>query len=707
MENAIVKILSRIDANNLPVIPKVLVDLMDAIQRQDVNIDSLVKIIEQDAGMSASILAAAHASIYKQWGEITNLKKIVQVMGLSAVKTLIMTRAIQQFFARIPPAQQQHVDIIWYHSLTCAHLARNLAQLTAYEFPDEVYLAGLIHRLGQLILLQCFPLEYSAFLNTHADTQINLEKSQFGAAHHEIGAYVIANWNLQSFIADSVLLQYQAVENILDSAKIVKLLNLASKLSCMDTENRYFIFGQAARLFGLNQSLIETMLAEAQHLVMQSAQQFNIRIDDTKKPMLHNLKTPEEHHAIQEQLGERVKNIALLAAIQNTGHSTVELNKLAMTLQRDMSALFGFPVATLFVYKAETHSLDVVVDNEKLNVWGDLRAIDLNGPINLLQQVWHSRQILHSFKLDKTDPITKLDRRISHLMNTEDMIVFPLVQGDQVMGVIAAGLKRIDVKRIKLNLEFIKLFIGEVAKILHTLQDTSETTPTEAFTEIQTNYALYARKLGHEINNPLSIINNYLYLLSLKLGAEHTDQIRIIQEEITRVSNITLSLSDFSLASVNAINSAVDLNRLITDLITLFEAGIFKTPIITAQLHLDDASSKISIHKDKLKQILTNLIKNAVEAMPAGGEIIISTNAARMPNNRPAVEIKIQDNGPGLPEAVMANLFMPIASTKGSHGAGLGLTICKNLVDELKGSIRCTSVLGGGTTFYILLPKEI
>lgn len=706
MENAIVKILSRIDANNLPVIPKVLVDLMDAIQRQDINIESLVKIIEQDAGMSASILAAAHASIYRQWGDITDLKKIVQVMGLASVKTLIMTRAIQQFFAHIPPNQQQYIDIIWYRSLTCAHLARDLAQLTAYEFPDEVYLAGLIHRLGQLILLQCFPLEYSTFLNAHPDSPNHLEKTQFGAAHHEISAYVIANWNLQSFIADSVLFQYQAVENILDSAKIVKIINLASKLCCMDTENRYFIFGQATRLFGLNQSLIEAMLADTHHTVIKSAQLFNIRIDNTDNKNLKNLKHPEEHAALQAQLGDRVKQIALKAAIENTTHSTQELNKFAATIQRDMSLLFGFPVATLFVYHAETHSLNVVIDDDNTNDWGDLRAIDLNGSINLLEQVWHSGQTLHSFKLDKTDPATQLERRIGLLMNTEDMIVFPLIQGRQVLGVIAAGLKRIDVKRIKLNLEFINIFIGEAAKILHTLQISSDTTPSDGFSDIHTNYALYARKLGHEINNPLSIINNYLYLLSLKLGAAHSDQLRIIQEEITRISNITLSLSDFSLASLNTINSVVDINTLITELVTLFEAGIFKTPIITAQLNLNDALFKITVNKDKLKQILTNLIKNAVEAMPSGGEIIIATNATKMPNNRQAVEIKIQDNGPGLPETVLSNLFMPINSTKGTHNAGLGLVICKNLIDELKGTIRCTSILGSGTIFYITLPRE-
>lgn len=701
MENAIVKILSRIDTNNLPVLPKVLVDLMDAIQHQDVNIETLARIIEQDASISANILAAGNSPYYRQWGEVTDLKKMIQVLGLKTIKTLIMTRAIQQFFARIPIAQQSHLEVIWYQSLTCAHLARNLAQLTAYEFPDEVYLAGLIHRLGQLILMLCFPNEYPEFLSANPEGDPVAEKKLFTVAHYEVGAYVIANWNLQSFIADAVLFQYQAIENILDSARIVKILNIASKLCCVDESSKYYIFGQANQLFGLNQSLVSTMLEEVNHSVTESAESLGLRITRSGNSLV-NSTSPERRKETDALIGEHIKNIAFSAAIQDTGNAVVELNKLATTLQRDMSVLFGFPCVALFIYQSETHELTHI---KEIQPTLKPLSISLSNQQSLLSKAWHSKRVLHSFNLDKDEAETQINRPIFQLLNSEDMIAFPLIQNQEVLGVIAAGLKRTDVKRIKLNLSFINLFIGEAAKIIQTLK-TSTTTAPESLIDLHSNYAIYARKLGHEINNPLSIINNYLYLLSLKLGSEHSDQIRIIQEEIERVSNITLSLSDFSLAPTDTY-TAVDLKILIHDLIKLFESGIFNTPVITTKLNLDDALIKVSTNKDKLKQVLTNLIKNAVEAMPDGGEIIISTKAVKTPNGKPAFEIKIQDDGPGIPAEILRHIFIPTDEPKSKYKSGLGLTICKSLVEELKGTIRCESSPDQGTTFYITLPKDI
>lgn len=707
MENAIEKILSRIDTNNLPVLPKILVELLDAIHQQNISFDSLAKIIAQDASISANIMAAAHSSYYGQPREVTDLKKMLQVIGLDKVKTLVMIRAIQQFFARIPLAQQHHLEIIWYQSLTCAHLARNLAQLTAYEFPDEVYLAGLVHRLGQLLLIQCFPNEYPDFLKDHPDGDVALEKAQFGAAHHEVAAYLITSWNLQSFIADAVLCQYEPVESILDSAIIVKILNLASNLSRMDLENKYFIFGQANRLFGLNQSLVDSMLHDVGQLVKDSAKSLNINISKSAQNKFENLTTVDQRQDVQALLGESVKNIALSAAIQNPTQPVDELSKLASTLRRDMSILFGLPAASLFIYQQEKRTLDSTESEHIGGILEPICSISIEAENSLLAKAWRTQKLLHSFNRDKTAVESTLDRQVSQFMNTEDMIVFPLIHEEKVLGVLAAGLKRTDVKRIKMNLSFIHLFVGEAAKILHTLQIQTAPPKLTEDSVIQSNYALYAKKIGHEINNPLSIINNYLYLLSLKLGDDHTEKIKIIQEEIERVSNITLSLSDFSLTALQTINTSVDLNALIINLIDLFEAGIFNTPVISTQLKLDNTLLETSINTDKLKQILTNIIKNAVEAMPSGGEIFITTKMSKLFNNKPGIEIQIQDNGPGISDAMMQQLFKPVKSIKGKYNAGLGLAICKNLIDELKGDIRCESIIGKGTTFHIILPIEI
>jgi signal transduction histidine kinase len=100
-----------------------------------------------------------------------------------------------------------------------------------------------------------------------------------------------------------------------------------------------------------------------------------------------------------------------------------------------------------------------------------------------------------------------------------------------------------------------------------------------------------------------------------------------------------------------------------------------------------------------------NLIKNAAEAMPHGGPIIISTADDVIHEGKPTIEIAIQDSGPGIPESIKARLFQPGVTTKHGDHAGLGLSIVQALVREIRGHIDCQSSPEAGTTFRIYLPK--
>lgn len=99
---------------------------------------------------------------------------------------------------------------------------------------------------------------------------------------------------------------------------------------------------------------------------------------------------------------------------------------------------------------------------------------------------------------------------------------------------------------------------------------------------------------------------------------------------------------------------------------------------------------------------MINLMKNAAEAMQNGGTLLVSTNG----NAGEYVEITLRDDGPGIPAEVMESLFKPVASSKGAGHAGLGLSIVKNIVDELDGKIFCRSNGISGTVFQILLPRH-
>lgn len=705
MENAVKTILSRIDASNLPAVPRVLLDLMAATQRPNVSFEELAKIIAQDASLSSKVLTAANSPFYRQRGEITDLNRVLIVLGLTTLKTIAITRAVQQFFAQLTQTHQSFLEIIWYRSLTCAHLARKLASLTAYDFPDEAYLSGLVHRLGQLVLLECFPKEYPDILIDHFDgQQIAVEKKLFGASHNEVGAYLIDSWRLQSFIADAVHYQYQQAETIADGAKLIKIINLASQLSSIDTGKKYSVFAAVDTLFGLNQSLIEEMLGDVRTLVEQTAGSLGISIADADGNGIKNLTTAAQRNAVQKFLGEQVKEIALAAVVHQQLESSLALNRLVTTIRRDMSVLFGIHVAAVFIYREEAHCLEGVAgEQEQDSLWPTI-SVGLEPGHSLLAKALRRKEILHSFNNDKTEPETIVDRQICRLLGTEGMLLIPMSIDESAIGVIAAGLESPATPIMKANLGFIALFAGEAAQALHHRQS-SNREGRQTDDKAKSAYQLHARKLAHEINNPLSIINNYLYLLGLKLGKEDADEIRIIQEEINRVGKLVLRLPDCPEDAVNEDNSSVDVNALILDLARLFKLGILQTHAINLNVMLDDSIPQISSSRNKLKQILINLMKNAAEAMPNGGSMTISTKDSVYLGKKCYMEIKLSDTGPGLPEEIRRHLFNPVKSTKGKQHPGLGLAISKSLVDELGGTIIYSSSPGDGTIVQILLPK--
>ena len=125
---------------------------------------------------------------------------------------------------------------------------------------------------------------------------------------------------------------------------------------------------------------------------------------------------------------------------------------------------------------------------------------------------------------------------------------------------------------------------------------------------------------------------------------------------------------------------------------------------IKPQIDLDENAGTITHDRDTIKQIITNLIKNAVEAIGTDGKVGIRTQAVNI-NGKNFVDIEIHDNGPGIPDGIMNKLYKPVMTTKGNDHSGLGLSIVKNLIDSLGGSIGCRTGKTG-TVFNVQIPKN-
>jgi HD-like signal output (HDOD) protein/signal transduction histidine kinase len=682
---------------HLPTPPAVLIQLIDSCNDPHVSFEELAAIIQQDAAITAKVIAAANSPYYRQWQEITDLNRLLVVLGSKSVRTIAINSAVQLFFNQLGKAAGRTVDRIWYYSLVCAHCAKSLAELTTLPSPDEAYLAGLLHRLGQLALLQTHTEKYRTLLDEDLNGEIlaQAERERVGHTSAAVGAELIDSWQLHSLISEAVLYQHEPVNAILDSSHLVKLINLASDLARLEQTADSRVLERADQLFGLNQSMLEKLLQESREKTITTARSLNITLPHEKED-----KEAERH---LRALGERIRQAALFGSGIDSTQETSGLPLTLQQIQQDLDLLFGLKRSCFLLLNSEGKQLlpiDPVQPEDPL--LSDL-TFSTEGTRSLAAKAFLEQRICSNEDDLEIEP-SVADRQIARYMKRQVLTYLPLAS-QQPLGLIAVGSHPAEWTTLNEQRELLALFASEAAQTL-LRQREMEQQQVQIIDEERAAFQLEARKVVHEANNPLGIINNYLHILSMKLGEGHPVQkeLNIVREEIERVGKIILRIRDIP-AGVEQLQRTVDINQLIEDMDKLFQSSLFPSHQISSTLDLDRSIRDIRTQRSHIKQILTNLLKNAVEAMELGGLITITTRDNAFLNGKAYIEIQVIDDGPGIPEEIMQQLFTPVVSTKGCSHSGLGLAIVKNLMDELSGHISCTSNAGQGTRFQLYLPR--
>ncbi|MGQ9460369.1 MAG: PAS domain S-box protein [Candidatus Bathyarchaeaceae archaeon] len=205
-----------------------------------------------------------------------------------------------------------------------------------------------------------------------------------------------------------------------------------------------------------------------------------------------------------------------------------------------------------------------------------------------------------------------------------------------------------------------------------------------------------ATMIGHDLRNPLTSIQNACYYLKMKMEASMDEKVKkmfeVVENEINHANKIVKDLLDFSRVKKPDLKK-VDLISAIQDALTQLKFP--ENIILTTKF---SEAPIIEADPDQLRRILQNIALNGIQAMPNGGELTVSTR-----KNGDFVEVAFTDTGAGIPEENMSKLFTPLFTTK-AQGVGLGLAICKNIVEAHNGRIEVKSKVGKGSIFTVKLP---
>ena len=213
-----------------------------------------------------------------------------------------------------------------------------------------------------------------------------------------------------------------------------------------------------------------------------------------------------------------------------------------------------------------------------------------------------------------------------------------------------------------------------------------------------------AARIAHEINNPLAGIKNSFLLIrdAVPDSHPHFGYVQRIENEINRISRIVRQMFDLYRPD-QAAPRRFSVEQVIRDIVMLLEPT-GRERRVALEVAADQAPAAVTLPEDLLRQVLYNIVINAIEASPAGGTIRIAASAG---NGR--LLIAVTDEGPGIPPDLRDRIFEPFFTTKDdvAKSLGLGLSISKSIAEAMHGSLSFQTEDGGGTTFRIELPMAV
>jgi signal transduction histidine kinase len=425
-------------------------------------------------------------------------------------------------------------------------------------------------------------------------------------------------------------------------------------------------------------------------------------------------------HAFSKNEEEMLTTVANQAAIciENSGlMETLDIDEILKLVLEGVTKNIGFDRARLYLVNDKRNVLEckmaVGVDEGKIK--GITLPLDPEDSV-VARSIFKKQPFIipDASRDPRVNPVLKKK------LNLQSLVVIPLLAKEKALGAIAADYVEPNKNITKETLESLMTFVQQASLAIHNAfmyqelktfsqqmeekiqKTTADLRKTEAQlirSEKLAALGQLAAGIAHEIRNPLTSINILIHSLTENLPTKnsHWEDLKVIEEEILRINEIVDQFLRFAKPASPLFEKA--------DLIPIFEETLqllrpqIERGGISVQKEFESLP-RATVDKEQMKQVILNLLMNAIQAMPKAGRLGLS---GRMSRDGHWVELTIQDSGIGIPPEDIDKLFDPFFSTK-EGGIGLGLSIAHRIIDQHHGKIEVESKPGKGTLFTISLP---
>ncbi|MFO7714098.1 HDOD domain-containing protein [Desulfosarcina sp.] len=691
--------------NPLSVFPNVLTRLVHARHEPGVDPQALSRIIKTDPALCFMAMRLDRAmNTGSQPEGPVGIEATVSRIGMAGVDAIAVQAQTNQALNTVLHQQAVSLEWLWRHCLTTALLAQGLALEINFRPVEEAYIAGLLHDIGKLVLCARTPETCAPMLAdpVQANPLLEAEARVVGSDHGSIGAELIRRHTHTWSAADAARFHTAPLSAVKNALPLVQIVWAANHLAVEPHPSP-----EACQAVGELLSLDPRDLNQRSRRVAEQVLAVKGDIDPVVAGKGHTI--PE---TAALPLGLEVSTAIILSTVYKELLAATGSSAIIRVLRQSLSVFVGVDALILFAHEPQK---DLLIGRFAAGIGfpgtPDRLRIPLTASDSLPAICHRHGEAVDSFSLASRGKLTITDHQLMDCMGKDGLLGLPLATDTRNGGgCLLLGIDESDRPMLREQKNLLRSIAAAVAGALqreHRQQEqiNHQTENRHAFNLTRT------RKIVHEINNPLSVIKNYLKVLTLQ-GDEHRsgmDEIRIIRDEIDRVAGLIRSLTSPSVMLSQPIEP-VDVNATIADIMRLFRESLPGKKSVRLDQDLDERIPVIDSNRNLLKQALMNLLKNATEAVPDDGTIAVSTRMLPDPRRHTGhgdgmgcIKISICDNGPGIDQKLQAQLFSPYVTSKTGHD-GLGLSIAHEAVLHLKGSLICESAPGRGTCFFIKLP---
>jgi signal transduction histidine kinase len=408
---------------------------------------------------------------------------------------------------------------------------------------------------------------------------------------------------------------------------------------------------------------------------------------------------------LYEQFRLKAQLFESLSSVSRIINSTINLDEALTAVTREACVLMRGKMCSLLLL-------------DEGRQWLDLRASHGAGQAYLSKPRLNVEESLLGVVVRRKKPVqvenVQLSSRYQNVSVARQeglvsLLSVPLVYNDSATGVLSVYHGDVHIFsneeiRILTALAELSAIAIEKARLYERVVDTEEQLRQN---EKLSALGLLAAEVAHEIRNPLTVLKMLFHSLNLDFppGDPRVRDVKVIGEKMEHLNIIVEQILDFARCNEPVLRP-VNLNHLLEDLCLLVRHKFAqqKTELVC---RLDPDLPRVSGDSTQLEQAFLNLILNALEAMPGGGRLTLTTRwsgAMAGEGERPLVEIEVQDTGCGMTEEMRSRVFQSLLNTSKAKGTGLGLVIVSRIVEAHHGHIEVFSSPGNGTRFVLQLP---